>query len=510
MMGFKPRVFTPLTAVSLDDLVPADHFYRHLERTLDLSFVRDLVRPCYAAGGRPSIDPIVFFKLQLVLFFEGSRSERHLMRLVADRLSARWYIGYDLHEPLPDHSSLTKIRERYGVDIFRRFFDAVLSQCQAAGLVWGAELYADATKVQANASYTSYRPRFFVEAHLNALFADDPLTDMPPIEDEAGATVPVAIADLPVASGIDPAALAATNEGRHDWLARHGRPLRDLPSPSLRCTADYSMSTTDPDATFMHHKDGGPRLGYQTHYLVDGGKARIILNALVTPAETMENEPFLDLLWRAIFRWRLHPRQVTGDKTYGTADIVAALEGAGIHAYVALPRPQSGQRIYPKEAFTYDLDRDVYHCPANAVLTRRQTLASQRIIRYQADPAVCNACPRKMKCTTSDYGRSLQRSFAEGSLDRVREYRETEAYQKALRKRGVWVEPLFGEAKDWHGLRRFRLRGLEKVNTEALLTASGQNVKRLLSARGWGHRPYPGGALGLAIRPSRSVAGLTI
>jgi len=118
--------------------------------------------------------------------------------------------------------------------------------------------------------------------------------------------------------------------------------------------------------------------------------------------------------------------------------------------------------------------------------------------------------PRKMKCTTSDSGRSLQRSFAEGSLDRVREYRETEPYRKALRKRGVWVEPLFGEAKDWHGLRRFRLRGLEKVNTEALLTASGQNVKRLLSARGWGRRPYPGGALGFAIRPSRAITWLTI
>ncbi len=509
MMGCKLRVFTPLTAVSLDDLVPADHFYRHLERTLDLSFVRDLVRPCYATGGRPSIDPVVFFKLQLVLFFEGSRSERHLMRLVADRLSARWYVGYDLHEPLPDHSSLTKIRERYGVDIFRRFFDAVLAQCQQADLVWGAELYADATKVQANASYTSYRPRFFVEAHLNALFTDEP-TDTPPTEHEEDATVPLTIADVPVASGIDPAILTAANEDRHDWLARHGRPRRDLPSPSLRCTADYSMSTTDPDATFMHHKDGGPRLGYQTHYLVDGGKARIILNALVTPAETMENEPFLDLLWRAIFRWRLHPRQVTGDKTYGTAEIVAALEGADIRAYVALPRPQSGQRIYAKEAFTYDAERDGYRCPANAVLTRQQTLYSQRIIRYQADPAICNACPRKAKCTTSDHGRSLQRSFAEGSLDRVREYRETEPYRKALRKRGVWVEPLFGEAKDWHGLRRFRLRGLEKVNAEALLTASGQNVKRLLSARGWGRRPYPGGALGLAIARSCAADWLAI
>jgi transposase len=110
--------FAPLINISLEELVPQDHFYRHLERTLDLSFVRELVQETYAGGGRPSIDPVVFFKLQLVMFFEGLRSERQLMRHAADRLSVRWYLGYDLGEPLPDHSSLTRIRERYGVDIF--------------------------------------------------------------------------------------------------------------------------------------------------------------------------------------------------------------------------------------------------------------------------------------------------------------------------------------------------------------------------------------------------------
>jgi hypothetical protein len=165
--------------------------------------------------------------------FEGIRSERHLLRIVADRLSARWYVGYDLHESLPDHSSLTRIRERYGVEIFRRFFDAVLAQCQQAGLVWGAERYADATKVQANAASTSYRPRFFVEAHLQTLFADDPVGTSP-TDHEESATVPLTLADVPVASGIDPAALSVTNADRHDWLASHGRPRRDLPSPSLR------------------------------------------------------------------------------------------------------------------------------------------------------------------------------------------------------------------------------------------------------------------------------------
>src|SRR5947209_8580952 len=173
MMGKKERNFAQLINVSLEELVPPDHFYRYLERTLDLSFVRDFVQETYAGGGRPSIDPIVFFKLQLVMFFEGIRSERQLMRHAADRLSVRWYVGYDLGEPLPDHSSLTRIRERYGVDVFRRFFDTIVDQCQQEGLVWGQELYFDGTKVLANASTDSVKPRFFVEAHLAHLFSEE-------------------------------------------------------------------------------------------------------------------------------------------------------------------------------------------------------------------------------------------------------------------------------------------------------------------------------------------------
>jgi transposase len=136
MMGTKARTVAPLMNISLEDLVPQDHLYRHLEQTLDLSFVRTFVQETYAQGGRPSIDPVVFFKLQLVLFFEGIRSERELMRQAADRLSILWYLGYTLGETLPDHSSLTRIRARYGVAVFRRFFEEIVDQRQRAGLVW--------------------------------------------------------------------------------------------------------------------------------------------------------------------------------------------------------------------------------------------------------------------------------------------------------------------------------------------------------------------------------------
>jgi len=141
---------------------------------------------------------------------------------------------------LPDHSSLTRIRERYGVEVFRRFFDAIVEQCQQEKLVWGRELYIDSTQVNANADLDSLTPRFAVEAraamqaHLAALFAEE------------------------------------------------GRQQREVHGLYQR-TADFKVSTTDPDASPMRLKGGGTHLGYHTHYVVDGGKARIILQVLVTP-----------------------------------------------------------------------------------------------------------------------------------------------------------------------------------------------------------------------------------
>jgi hypothetical protein len=131
------------------------------------------------------------------------------------------------------------------------------------------------------------------------------------------------------------------------------------------------------------------------------------------------------------------------------------------------------------------------------VLRLRTHSYTQRVSIYQADAATCNACPLKAKCTKSDNGRMVRRHFDEAYLDLVRSYHSTEAYKKALRK--VWVEPLFGAGKAWHGMERFRLRSLRKVNIEGVLLATGQNLKRLLSWRGWRRRWWPGGALGVVI-----------
>jgi transposase len=499
MMGIKERTFQPLPDdLSLEVLVPKDNFYRHLEERIDLSFVRELVFPLYAKGGRHSIDPVVFFKLQLVLFFENLRSERQLMEVVADRLSIRWYLGYDLHEPLPDHSSLTKIRERYGLEIFRNFFERIVEMCVEAGLVRGKELFFDATKVEADAAVHSLAPRWFVEAHLHDLFEED--DDHHESEHEPQGEEEFEdkefIHSLPTVGNED---LIRSNSASEDWISRSGKQDRSFSSGPRKRTSDSRASRTDPDATPMRWSGSARKLGYQTNYVIDGGKSRIILSVLVTPGEVTENRPMLDLLWRTAFRWKIRPHHVTGDGMYGTVENIAAVEESGIRAYLGLHEAGGrGSDFFPKSAFTYDAEKDLYICPAGETLRAlgdAQDIRSRgKVVTYRAKGSICAACSLKPQCTTNKNGRSLRRGPGDEYIDLLRAYMQTELYQKAIRKRKVWIEPLFAEGKLWHGMRRFRMRALEKVNTEALMTATGQNIKRLLTFGDRGPRRLAQGA----------------
>jgi len=505
MMGTKTRSFSPLPRdVSLEELVPEGHFYRRLEAQLDLSFVRDLVRPLYARGGRPSVAPVVFFKLQIVLFCEDLRSERQLMEIVADRLSIRWYLGYDLHEPLPDHSTLTRIRERYGLEVFREFFERIVQMCVDAGLVWGEELFFDSTAVEANAANQSVVARLAavgaVEEHLDEIFEDSPGETGPRPEQQHEGTAPPPDAVLPTA---DDEALRIANRDRRDWISENGRPDRSIRRGGYRRMSDGIVSRTDPDATHTGRARTTSRLGYNAHYVVDGGKARVILSALVVPADVKDNLPMLDLLWRTCFRWRLRPHHVTGDSIYGSLENIRAMEDAGIRAFVpARDWTHNFPGSFSKKAFRYDEGRNLYICPEGEKLRHIGNSYTERVSKYRADAATCNCCALKAKCTRANSGRLLRRSFDEHYIERVRAYHETVACKKALRKRQVWIEPLFGEAKQWHGMERMRLRTLERANCEVLITASGQNVKRLLKFGG--HEPRRSAQVAALRPPTRA------
>jgi len=409
MMGYKIRDLKNFTSFSLETLVPEDNFHRQVEKCIDLSFVRHLVCHLYSDFGRPSIDPVVFFKLQLIAFFEEIRSERLLMEMVSLNLAHRWFIGYDLDEDVPDHSSLSKIRERYGMQIFQQFFEQIVGLCVEAGLVWGEELYFDSTKVDANAAISCMidRTKSEAEQHLEELWKNGEKS--------------------------------TPTETLQDLVEKYnGERFTGLRKPSYKRITDEKVGLTDPDAAPMRAQGGGSAvLGYRDHYIVDGGKARIILSALVSPASIMDNTPMLDLVDWTCSRWQLEPKIAVGDAKYGTVPNIVGLEKRGIKAYLPTSDLSKRSEYYSSDLFHYDAENDQYICPQKHVLTLWSRRKSEENFVYRADAKVCDACPVKDECTGSNSGRHIFRSFHQEFIDKVKAYHETDAYKKASRKRSV-------------------------------------------------------------------------
>ena len=144
--------------VTIEDLMPQDHFLRRLEAALDLSFVRVETAHLYSRRyGRPPIDPVVLVKYLLVGFLYGIPSERQIEQRIQTDVALRWYLGLDLFDRVPDHSTISQLRRRKPSfrKIFRRLFEEVVGQCVAKGLASGRLVGTDSTHVKANASWAS-------------------------------------------------------------------------------------------------------------------------------------------------------------------------------------------------------------------------------------------------------------------------------------------------------------------------------------------------------------------
>jgi transposase len=138
--------------LSLDRLVPDDYLLRQIANAVDFSFIRPLCRPFYSHTGRPSVDPVVLFKMMLVGYIYGITSERRLAREISLNLGYRWFLGYDFDQPTPDHSVLSKARARFGPEVFESFFKRSIELCGAAGLLEEGPVYVDSTLIQASAA----------------------------------------------------------------------------------------------------------------------------------------------------------------------------------------------------------------------------------------------------------------------------------------------------------------------------------------------------------------------
>jgi transposase len=272
--------------LSLERLVPEDHLLRQIDRAVDFTFIRPLCRPFYSHTGRPSVDPVVLFKMLLVGYLYGITSERRLAREISLNLGYRWFLGYDFDQPTPDHSVLSKARARFGPEVFESFFRRSIDLCREAGLLEEGPVYVDSTLIQASAAVDSLvrrdelvQPPLSVTEYVRRLYEEnEPSQDEEPPEQGQGGS----------GSGPRP------------------RPNQEL------------QSTTDPEATLVNRPEFGRHLAYKAHVAVAGRRGQVITAAVVTTGAEADEHLLAEVLWQHRRLSRLHVPEVVADAKYGT------------------------------------------------------------------------------------------------------------------------------------------------------------------------------------------------
>ena len=431
MLGHKGRDQLELFITgSLRQLVPEDHVLVRVDRVLDLGWLREEVAECYCEdNGRPGIDPEVAVRLMLAGFLLGIVHDRRLMREAQVNLAIRWFIGYGLHERLPDHSSLTRIRQRWGAERFRRIFQRTVEACIAAKIATGEIVHIDASLIRAHVSWDALAVR-----HV--------------------------------------AAVETAN-------------LEDIDHDRRQAGKSKKVCTTDPDAT-MATSGRNRRLepAYKQHTAVDD-LAGVIVDFEVATGEENEGTAVAGRL-DAIAATTGHSiRTATMDAGYAYAKVFRALEDRGIEGVVpAKAEPRPG-KVIPTRRFKFDPRHNLARCPRGKILRPKGKLQRGAFQYFHASTKDCGGCPLRARCVSpSRHARVVVFNVNHPSLLRARRKRiRWGSHEQRLYGRHRWrVEGVHGEAKTWHGLARAVRRGLQNMRIQAFLTAAAINVKRLAAA----------------------------
>lgn len=445
--------------VTIEDLMPREHFLRKLEAALDLSFVYEETAPLYSKKyGRPPIDPVVIVKYLLVGFLYGIPSERQIERRVQTDIALRWYLGLDLFDRVPDHSTVSQLRRRKPSfrKVFRRLFEEVVGQCIEKGLVSGRVVGADSTHVRANASRAS---EGLVEVAEEAGVYWERLDDY----EEEG------LEELERRTG--KRRKKRTKQIKRDNRRTHKR-----------------VSRTDPESGHLKRpgKPEGPH--YLAHQAVDSDYG-IIVGQAVTAGDVNDSVPFLGLI-EHIHENVVPIQAATADAAYDFPLAHRALGELGIGFFV---RPQKtaarANTQFTRDDFCRDENRDVYLCPIGKELCLRRLArsASGLFWEYQADKRDCALCPLREKCLRESDKRGARKvSVSYFAADRQRnlERRSSPEYREALKLRQVWCEGSFSAQKREHNLARVLRRGLEAAEDHCLLSATSLNLKRMIKHAG--------------------------
>jgi transposase len=412
------------------ELIPDDYILARVDRVLDLSWLRDEVKDCYCAdNGRPGIDPEAAVRLMLAGLLLGIVHDRKLMREAHVNLAIRWFAGFGLTEPLPDHSSLTRIRQRWGAERFRRIFQRTVQACVAARIATGEIVHLDASLIRAHVSWDALAVR-----HVEAIEAAE----------------------------FDEAARNSRQTGRFKKIC-----------------------TTDPDAT-MATNGRNRRLepAYKQHTAVDDVTG-VIVDVEVTTGEENEGMAVAERLDAAAATADAAIGIATMDAGYAYAKVFRALEDRAIEGVVPAKAEPPPGRVIPTRRFKFDARHNIARCPRGKILRPRGKLQRGAFQHFHANAKDCATCPLKARCVSpSRYARVVVFNVDQPSLLRARRKRlRWGEREERLYQRHRWrVEGIHGEAKTWHGLARAVRRGLDNIRIQAFLTAAVINLKRLAAA----------------------------
>ena len=411
---------------NLEKYVPENHLLRKVSKVLNLKFIRRMTKKNFSKKGRPSLDPVVFFKMQIIAYLYGISSDRQLCEEIKYNLAYRWYLGYPLDQATPEHSTLTRNRDRLGVEFFEKVFERIVADCKKVGLVKGEQVIVDASLIKANASKDSFKPK-----------------------------------------GND------QDKGQEIEESRKG-------SKKIKKNETH-QSTSDPESTCVNRKGYSGELYYKTHYTIDG-KERIILDCHVTTGAHHECNEFINRIDHVTEKFNLNVIEAIADSGYGHGPTYEDLKERGIRSYIPLRDKKLGAGKYsPTEGFEYQRKKDRYRCPVGAYLYPHKP--SNGITRYVIKNKECIDCPLQASCFPEGYknrSKRIQRSEFQDVYDQVRRRQKTKTFQKKRFERSWKVEGLFGEAKASHCLRRAKYRGIDKTQIQVYLTATVQNLKRII------------------------------
>jgi transposase len=407
----------------IDDLVPQEHIVREIDAAIDLSFIYDEVKDLYSPDfGRPSIDPVVLFKIPMLQYLFGIRTMRQTIKEIEVNVSYRWYLGLDFHEAVPHFTTFGKnyMRRFAGTDIFERIFARILQEAVDAGFVDASAVIMDATHIKASANKQKAVSK---EVELQAKQYQKQLDE----------------------------------EIERDRLAHGKKPLKSKDDDdSVSPTKHTKQSTTDPECGLFHKGEHKVEFAYTSHAVCD--KHGFILDCDISPGNVHDSVMF-DGLYDRVSRKFTEISAVALDAGYKTPWIMKQIFDSQKFPCAPYKRPMTKAGFFRKYEYVYDEYYDCYICPHNQVL-KYSTTNRDGYREYKSDPKVCVNCPSRHQCTESkNRQKVVTRHVWEGYMELAEDVRHSDYGKQIYSMRGQTIERVFGDAKEKHFMRYTQYRG---------------------------------------------------